>query len=1582
MFSNNRLNMIRGKINEMGENMKKNQSMTFFAVKFRPLLSSFILLLAVYPLPAKADFSNFWAGWGATTHTNQTTNSGCPVGSNRVSETTSTLTVTGCSASGTGGSDVNSPDGAVVVATHSPPTFSASPDNPITLDFNAFLSVSATLNKDPTYSGSDRAINAYFTYYPDGGSQVDIPLSDCSGTAPTTSGSGVSLNCSQPGRFQLRITQNLVTNSSFVFWIRPGNRNTTSITSQLIISDFSASPAPANIQISRKSGGSSGGSIDFSWNAVQGRSYSAQRNLGTFGGTVTCGNQFGVGSCTLGGFDDGQVYDNVGVTGFIPPASGQYAGTLAYSNRFVSLPPGTLIGSYAPPNDQSLGQAASLWSFSSTSTDCATSDSSATNSVFTNTGVQLRACNSQTPGSVSAKLNPAQATGTLTLWWNLSEYFAPPVNGSSSMNQVNAYYRINGQTGGSKVPLTTAGGISASCSPPNQCFGVSAPSPALYGSNTVTLSKGDVLELILESPNGMSAGQVYNAYVNGTSTRVDPVALLNVYPIFPFTRSDAPTNVTATAGMGAATVSWSPPQFSGGNPITGYTVVATPKPQGGTGSCTSLPPMTSCNVMDLVGGVSYTFTVTATNFSGSSLASSPSASAIPATYSMPIIMSLDTGKVGSGAVRVNILPPVSLPNNSVDDSITKFMAVAKGASASSMGSGNQCVVPRDADKAVSCIISGLTNGESYTISVISTDEHQKVSFPAISSPVTPFTVPNAPQNISVASGNSVASINWTPPNFDGGSPVVGYAVTLNPRVNPSSTAPDCMTSDPMTGCNVLGVIPGTAYNASVSAINLAGTGASLTSAPFIPNANVVPRAPTGVMTTAKNQSVTVNWNLISNQGADAIYQPILSYTAIAMDGSGSCTAYPPPMGSAQTTGQCTIIGLVNGKQYAFQIYASNGYGKGVYSTPDGNSMATPFTIPDSPENVVAIPGLNNQIVATWSPPQTPNTNGGAPILSYRASAYPKGSVQVAGTCMSPGNIRNCAINDLDTGTQYVILVTATNMAGDSVVSRASLPVTPTTYEGPSIPVNIPGIPTMIPAVPMDIPPIPMDGPSIPCIIPAIPNLDARLLNNCTTLGPFSLFASGTYSSLATPNTPNVPYNTIAMSGNGMATVGWQAPLGPSVKSYLVTGSDGSSCTAPANQTMCTISGLTNGETYTFMVTAYTTSNDALMGMNSNPVIPVDPTEVPDMVTGVTATDAVDAISVSWLTANNPGPQPLLGYLVTATDSTGSAQTCSVNAPTTVCNLTGLKASTTYSVVVSASNSFGSSPSTPITTTTLSNNSPSYTPCPVSSVAAQAGNGSAFVSFTPGCANPNDTYVVRSPTSDTCIVNAPSTSCVMPGMENGVPASFTVTTVNPNGSSLASTPSNTVTPMPSDQQVTGIKVLVGSRVVKVIWDRPTGPIKPKEFIVRTAPGGKVCKTKGTSCTFRDLAKGRSYVFFVDAVYSTGILRSSSNSTLIKPERISQTQALSLEVIPLVKSKSMYRLISAGGNGTGPITFTAKASEPGITCNVFLHILWIGKQNLLNPESSTGGGCIMTARKAGDQFYLPELSQDVTVLRSVQ
>src|SRR5947209_12342792 len=38
----------------------------------------------------------------------------------------------------------------------------------------------------------------------------------------------------------------------------------------------------------------------------------------------------------------------------------------------------------------------------------------------------------------------------------------------------------------------------------------------------------------------------------------------------------APTNVVATAGNGQASVGWSPPASTGGSPITGYTVTASP----------------------------------------------------------------------------------------------------------------------------------------------------------------------------------------------------------------------------------------------------------------------------------------------------------------------------------------------------------------------------------------------------------------------------------------------------------------------------------------------------------------------------------------------------------------------------------------------------------------------------------------------------------------------------------------------------------------------------------------------------------------------------------------------------------------------------------------------------------------------------------------------------------------------------------------------------------------------------------------------------------------------------------------------
>jgi hypothetical protein len=134
----------------------------------------------------------------------------------------------------------------------------------------------------------------------------------------------------------------------------------------------------------------------------------------------------------------------------------------------------------------------------------------------------------------------------------------------------------------------------------------------------------------------------------------------------PPTAPVAPTGVTAVAGNGSASVTWTAPA-NGGSPITSYTVT----PYAGTTALpsttvTGTPPAPAATVSGLTNGTSYTFTVTATNAVGTSPASNASNAVTPTTVITPaFVQQASTHRAGVSSASVSLGTPVTVGNRVV-----------------------------------------------------------------------------------------------------------------------------------------------------------------------------------------------------------------------------------------------------------------------------------------------------------------------------------------------------------------------------------------------------------------------------------------------------------------------------------------------------------------------------------------------------------------------------------------------------------------------------------------------------------------------------------------------------------------------------------------------------------------------------------------------------------------------------------------------------------------------------------------------------------------------------------------------------
>ncbi len=191
--------------------------------------------------------------------------------------------------------------------------------------------------------------------------------------------------------------------------------------------------------------------------------------------------------------------------------------------------------------------------------------------------------------------------------------------------------------------------------------------------------------------------------------------------------------------------------------------------------------------------------------------------------------------------------------------------------------------------------------------------------------VNPVTVPGAPTIDSVTSGNTSASIAFTP-TTNGWSNITSYTVTCVEDPTKTTTS----ASSPIT---VSGLTNGEHYTFVVKATN--GVGAGPNSEPSVtvtPNPTV-PGAPSLQGATAASERITINYTAPESNGGSAITGYKI-YRGTVLDGA---TSFIADAGLALTY---TDEDVNNGTAYYYQVAAVNEFGVGpkqgtVSQTPVG-----------------------------------------------------------------------------------------------------------------------------------------------------------------------------------------------------------------------------------------------------------------------------------------------------------------------------------------------------------------------------------------------------------------------------------------------------------------------------------------------------------------------------------------------------------------------------------------------------------------------------------------------------------------------
>lgn len=476
-------------------------------------------------------------------------------------------------------------------------------------------------------------------------------------------------------------------------------------------------------------------------------------------------------------------------------------------------------------------------------------------------------------------------------------------------------------------------------------------------------------------------------------------------PVTPATPPGAPTAGHATRGDRRANLVFTAPGDDGGAAITGYEASSD---GGAHWSALATTPQGSdrgAAVTGLSNGTTYTLLVRAVNAVGAGAAATL-ATVTPATT--PGALQTLTLTRGDRAITISLRPPA----DDGGDALTGYELAVDGAPYAPLA-----LTPA-AGGTYEAVVSNLANGCDYRISVRAVNGvgagPERVDW------ATPATLPDAPSDPRVTSGNRAATLTFMRP-ADGGTPMLRYEYSTDGATWATLPA-GWFNPDGTFSATVGPLANGTAYAFSLRAVNAVGDGPATGPVAATP-APVAPGDPQGVAAEPRNGGAALTITPPDDDGGT----PVTGYE-VSLDGGTTWT----PLATADAgdgTRTARVTGLQNGIRIRVMVRAVNAVGAGsstvVSVTPEPEPPAAPTALSVAAGDASA--GLSFE----------PGSDMGSPILRYEASTDDGATWSALATSAGAGTRLSGRLSGLTNRQTHRVRVRAVNAVGDGESSAAA-----------------------------------------------------------------------------------------------------------------------------------------------------------------------------------------------------------------------------------------------------------------------------------------------------------------------------------------------------------------------------------------------------------------------------------------------------------------------------------------------------------------------------------------------------------------